>query len=105
MGHSDSTRLTGHERPPPHEVVILRLMKDFAIRKSSNEHGFFAAVTSLNKIDEGRIRDLTGDTLFPMNFKYLVQRPSKGEILAETMTKFLIYAELNSISLQLHGPS
>ena len=55
VGHSDSTRPTGHERPPPHEAIILRLMEDFATRKSSNEHKFFAAITSLNKIGEGRI--------------------------------------------------
>ena len=38
-------------------------------RKSSNEHGFFVAVTSLSKIGEGRIQDLTGDVLFPVTFK------------------------------------
>ena len=32
-GHFDSTRPTGHERPPPHEVIILHLMEDFAARK------------------------------------------------------------------------
>jgi len=103
--HSESTRPTGHERPPPHKVVILRLMEDFATRKSSNEHGFFVVVTSLIKIGEGRIRDFTGDTSFPMTFKYLMQRPSKGEILAETVTQFPIYVDLNSTSLQLSGLS
>ena len=38
-------------------------------RKSSNEHGFFVDVTSGGKIGEGRIRDLTGDVLFPVNYK------------------------------------
>jgi len=38
-------------------------------RKTSNEHGFFIPVTSLSKISEGRIRDLTGDVLFPVSFK------------------------------------
>ena len=36
---------------------------------SSNEHGFFVDVTSGGKIGEGRIRDLTGDILFPVAFK------------------------------------
>jgi len=44
-------------------------MGSSAIRKSSNEHEFFVPVTSLNKIGEGRIRDLTGDVLFPVTFK------------------------------------
>ena len=99
MGHSDFTRPTGHEGPPPHEAIILRLMEDFASKKLSNEYGFFAAVASLNKIGERRIRDLTGDIPFPVTFKYLVQRPNKGEILAETMTQFPIYAEPNTTSL------
>ena len=34
-------------------------------RKSPNEHGFFIVVTFLGKIGEERIRDLTGDVLFP----------------------------------------
>ena len=45
-------------------------MGSYATRKSSNEHGFFIAVTSLNKIGKGSIRDLTGDILFPVTFKY-----------------------------------
>ena len=50
-----------------HKAVILRLIG--APRKSSNEHRFFVAVTSLSKIGEGRIRDLTGDVLFPVTFR------------------------------------
>ena len=37
--------------------------------KSSNKHGFFVAITSLNKIGEWRIQDLTGDILFFVTFK------------------------------------
>ena len=44
-------------------------MSIFTTRKSSNEYGFFVAVTSLSKIDEGWIRGLTGDVLFPVAFK------------------------------------
>ena len=44
-------------------------MGSSATRKSSNEHEFFVAVTSLNKIGEGRIRDLTGDVFFKVTFK------------------------------------
>jgi len=53
-----------------HKVVILLLMGSSTTRKSSNEHGFFVTVTSLNKIGEGRIRDLTGDVLFSVTIKY-----------------------------------
>jgi len=86
-----------------HKIVILHLVKDFATRKSFNEHGFFVVVTSLNKIGEGRIRDLTGDVHFPMTFKCHIQGPSKGEILLEVMTQFSIYVEFKSTSMQLSG--
>ena len=69
-----------------HKVIIFRLMKDVAPRKSSNEHEFFVAVTSLIKINEGRIQNLTGDILFPVTFECSVYKPYKGEILVETMT-------------------
>ena len=42
------------------------LMNISTTRKSSNEHGFVVDVTSGDKISEGKIRDLTGDVLFPV---------------------------------------
>ena len=56
----------------PHKAIILRLMEDFTTRKSSNEHRFFVAVTSLKKIGEGRIRNLTGDVPFSVTFKCIM---------------------------------
>ena len=56
----------------PNKAIILRLMKDFATRKSFIEHGFFVIVTSLNKIGKGRIRDLIGDIPFSMTFKCIM---------------------------------
>ena len=50
-------------------VVIFRLMSISTTRKSSNKYGFFVDVTSGDKIGEGRIRDLTGDVLFPVTCK------------------------------------
>jgi len=90
---------------PLHKPVVLHLMEDVATRKSSNEHGFFIVVTSLNKIGEGRIRDLTDDILFPLTFKYPMQKPYKGEILVEAMAQLSIYIELSSVSLQPSRPS
>ena len=52
-----------------HKAIILRLMGSSIIRKSSNEHRFFTAVTSLSKIGEGRIWDLTSNVLFLVTFK------------------------------------
>jgi len=52
-----------------HKAVILHLIGSSTTRKSFNEYGFFVAVTSLNKIGEGRIWDFTSDVLFPVTFK------------------------------------
>jgi len=50
-------------------AVILRLMSISTTRKSSNKHRFSVDVTSGDKIGEGRIRNLTGDVLFPVTCK------------------------------------
>ena len=68
--HSDSTRPTDAEVLLPHKVIILRLMKNFATRKSSNEYGFSIVVTSLNKIGKERIRDHTDNVILSVTFKY-----------------------------------
>lgn len=72
-----------------HKAIILRLLEDVAARKSSKEHGCYIAVTSLNRIGEGKVRQLTGDVLFPVTFKCLVQKPCKGEVLVGTIDKIL----------------
>lgn len=72
-----------------HKAIILRLLEDVAARKSSKEHGYYIAVSCLNKIGEGKIREMTGDVLFPVTFKCLVQKPCKGEILVGTVDKIL----------------
>jgi len=56
-----TNRCKGHQK-----AIIVRLMGSSTIRKSSNEHGFFVAITALNKIGKGRIQDLIGDILFPV---------------------------------------
>ena len=101
MRQSDSSRPTGHERPL---CLILRLLADFATRKSSNEHWFSVDVTSLNKIGEGRKRDLIGDLLFLVTFKYPVLKPNRSEILVKAMTLFPMHVEHKSTRLQLSGP-
>ena len=77
--------MQGNSRIPPDQrawAVILRLMSISATRKASNEHWFFIAVTSLIKIGEGRIRDLTDDVLFLVAFKATIPTT----ILTVTMT-------------------
>jgi len=70
--YSDFTLLSSLKILLPHKAVILRLMGYFATRKSSNEYGFSVAITSLNKIGEGRIRDHTDNVPFPVTFKCIM---------------------------------
>ncbi|URD98525.1 DNA-directed RNA polymerase [Musa troglodytarum] len=72
-----------------HKAIILRLMDDIANRKASKEHGYYVAVTTLNSIGEGKVRELSGDVLFPVTFSCITQKPAKGEILVGTVDKIL----------------
>uniref|UniRef100_A0A6V7QS92 DNA-directed RNA polymerase subunit n=1 Tax=Ananas comosus var. bracteatus TaxID=296719 RepID=A0A6V7QS92_ANACO len=71
------------------KAIIVRLLEDIANRKASKEHGYYIAVTALNSIDEGKVRELTGDVLFPVTFSCLTQKPTKGEILVGSVDKIL----------------
>ncbi|RRT82500.1 hypothetical protein B296_00013153 [Ensete ventricosum] len=64
-------------------------MDDIANRKASKEHGYYVAVTTLNSIGEGKVRELSGDVLFPVIFSCITQKPAKGEILVGTVDKIL----------------
>ena len=57
-----------------------------AIRKSSNEYGFFVDVTSGGKIGEERIRDLIGDVLFPVAGQGTIPTTISTAIPTVTMT-------------------
>ena len=89
------------------KVTILRLIEDFTTRESSNEHEFFVAVTSLNKIGEGRIWDLNGDVPFPLTFKCIMlivvaslNKIGEGRIQDHTAASCLISPKCKSIMLQ-----
>uniref|UniRef100_A0A1D1Y5W5 DNA-directed RNA polymerase subunit n=1 Tax=Anthurium amnicola TaxID=1678845 RepID=A0A1D1Y5W5_9ARAE len=69
--------------------IILRILEDISNRKASKEYGYFVAVTTLENIGEGKVRELTGDVLFPVVFKCVTFKPLKGEILLGTVNKVL----------------
>ncbi|KAE8803549.1 DNA-directed RNA polymerase II subunit RPB7 [Hordeum vulgare] len=69
--------------------IIVRLLEDITNRKASNEHGYYIAVNELKTISEGKVRELTGDVLFPVTFTCITQRPMKGEILVGSVEKIL----------------
>ncbi|KAJ0974047.1 hypothetical protein J5N97_016012 [Dioscorea zingiberensis] len=71
------------------KAIILRLMEDIANRKASKEHGYYVAVMALRTIGEGKVREMTGEVLFPVTFTCITQKPTKGEVLVGTVDKIL----------------
>jgi DNA-directed RNA polymerase-4/5 subunit 7 len=60
--------------------IIIRLLGDFAARKASKDLGYYLAVTTLESIGEGRVRQQTGDVIFPVVFSALTFNLYRGEI-------------------------
>uniref|UniRef100_A0A0D9ZVW9 DNA-directed RNA polymerase subunit n=1 Tax=Oryza glumipatula TaxID=40148 RepID=A0A0D9ZVW9_9ORYZ len=71
------------------KAVIVSLLEDIANRKASKDHGYYIAVSELKAISEGKVRELTGDVLFPVTFTCITQKPTKGEILVGSVDKIL----------------
>jgi len=69
--------------------IIIRLLDAFSSKKATKDLGYFLAVTTLEKIGEGRVRQNTGDVLFPVTFSCLTFKIFKGEILEGTVHKIL----------------
>ncbi|XP_027106284.1 DNA-directed RNA polymerase V subunit 7 [Coffea eugenioides] len=71
------------------KAIIIRLMDDFAAKKATKDLGYFLAVTTLDKIGEGKIRERTGDVLFPVEFSCITFKIFKGEVLEGVVHKIL----------------
>ena len=69
--------------------IIVRLMENFATRKATKDLGYFLAVTTLESIGEGRVRQHTGDVLFPVVFSCITFKLFRGEILEGVVHKVL----------------
>ncbi|XP_060194236.1 DNA-directed RNA polymerase V subunit 7-like isoform X2 [Lycium barbarum] len=71
------------------KAIVVRLLEDFASKKASKNLGYFMAVTTLEKIGEGRVREHTGDVLFPVEFSCVTFKIFRGEILEGVVDKIL----------------
>lgn len=69
--------------------ILINLLEEFAIKKATKDLGYFLAVTSLEKIGEGKVKQESGDVLFPVAFSCLTFRICKGEILEGVVHKIL----------------
>lgn len=52
----------------------------------SGRHGFIVAITGIESVGKGLIRDGTGFVTFPVKYQCVVFRPFKGEILEAVVT-------------------
>ncbi|XP_021910051.1 DNA-directed RNA polymerase V subunit 7 [Carica papaya] len=69
--------------------IVIRLLDDFASKKATKDLGYFLAVTTLEKIGEGKVRQHSGDVLFPVVFSGLTFKIFRGEILEGVVHKVL----------------
>ncbi|KAL9411179.1 hypothetical protein AB3S75_044885 [Citrus x aurantiifolia] len=67
--------------------IVVRLLDDFARRKATKDLGYFLAVTTLENIGEGRVRENTGEVLFPVVFSGITFKIFRGEVLDGTVHK------------------
>ncbi|KAL9234912.1 hypothetical protein vseg_009725 [Gypsophila vaccaria] len=70
-------------------AIIVRLMEEFASKKATKELGYLLAVTTLDKIGEGRVRQQTGDVLFPVTFTGITFKIFRGEVVEGVVDKIM----------------
>lgn len=69
--------------------IVIRLLDDFASKKATKDLGYYLAVTTLESIGEGKVRQTTGDVLFPVVFSGITFKIFRGEILEGTVYKVM----------------
>ncbi|CAL5374777.1 hypothetical protein CsSME_00008237 [Camellia sinensis var. sinensis] len=69
--------------------IIIRLLDDFSTKKATKELGYFLALITLDNIGEGRVRQHSGDVLFPVLFSCITFKLHRGEILEGVVHKIL----------------
>lgn len=72
----------------------------------SGRHGFVVAVTAVETIGSGLIRDGTGFVTFPVKYQCVVFRPFKGEILESVVTMVnKVQSRTSEVSFDFHVSS
>lgn len=62
-------------------AIVIRLFDAFASKKATKDLGYFITPTILEDIGEGKIKEQTGETVFPVVFSGICFKIFKGEIL------------------------
>ncbi|XP_024028122.1 DNA-directed RNA polymerase II subunit RPB7 isoform X2 [Morus notabilis] len=81
--------------------IVSKLMKGVE-GTCSGRHGFVVAITGIENIGKGLIRDGTGFVTFPVKYQCVVFRPFKGEILEAVVSmvnKMGFFAEAGPVQI------
>ncbi|URD89523.1 DNA-directed RNA polymerase II [Musa troglodytarum] len=90
-----------HFGPHLRDKLVAKLMKDVE-GTCSGRHGFVVAITGVEDIGKGLIREGTGFVTFPVKYQAVVFRPFKGEILEAVVTmvnKMGFFAEAGPVQI------
>lgn len=90
-----------HFGPHLRDKLVAKLMKDVE-GTCSGRHGFVVAITGVEDIGKGLIREGTGFVTFPVKYQCVVFRPFKGEILEAVVTmvnKMGFFAEAGPVQI------
>ncbi|XP_047052649.1 DNA-directed RNA polymerase II subunit RPB7-like [Lolium rigidum] len=90
-----------HFGPHLRDKLVAKLMKDVE-GTCSGRHGFVVAITGVEEVGKGLIREGTGFVTFPVKYQCVVFRPFKGEILEAVVTmvnKMGFFAEAGPVQI------
>lgn len=90
-----------HFGPHLRDKLVSKLIKDVE-GTCSGRHGFVVAITGVEDIGKGLIREGTGYVTFPVKYQCVVFRPFKGEILEAVVTmvnKMGFFAEAGPVQI------
>ncbi|CAM6114217.1 unnamed protein product [Calypogeia fissa] len=69
------------------KALIRNLLRRFDNTKCTEEHGYFVAVTWIDNVGEGTIREGKGYLTFSVSFRGLTFKPLLGEIVYGTVSR------------------
>ncbi|CAI0400197.1 unnamed protein product [Linum tenue] len=62
-------------------AILVKVLEEFASRRAHKDLGYHIAVTSLESIGDGKVRQHTGEVLFPVVFSAITFNIFRGEVL------------------------
>ncbi|CAL2225021.1 unnamed protein product [Prunus armeniaca] len=71
--------------------IVHHLLDDFAQRKAAKDVGYYVAVTSVDSIGDGRVKQGTGEVEFRVLFSGITFKLFKGEVLLGVVQDVLRY--------------